>query len=645
MRRLSIIVAALLLAIVAARPTAAQSPTGGLTTAARALTAYLPTAAELPGELTTRQPATEFSNEDVVASDPDYAALIRQYGRITEVAQAYVSAASPGNTVVSVAAFRDAEGAWGDALDSTFPAGVQVRRTLPGPAVGERSVLFQYARGSGVNAQDTAILVFQRDRLEIAVTRVAPTGGISVETLTAVAQVVDAKVVAMPPSAVSDADRALLAEPTPAVLVRGAMRLIVQRYFEPVQASTLLSDAWQGAADALRAAGAQNVPAVPPYPADEDAALALHMRAFPELERLAQGKLTPSQLAYAAINGIVKALDDCHTYLMTPPVWERFKAQQTGGSFVAFGITFAADTPVRIVATTPGSPAQAAGLRRGQQILAINGTPVDGLTVTDARALLDPREGVPNSFRVQTPSGEVREISVAPARFTVPPLESRILPGNIGYMTFSTFQSTSEQVDLIKRTLTEWEAQGVQGWIIDLRDNGGGSAATEAAIASLFVSGGRLSGNVARGREPVYTNASGNPLPFQRPLAFLTGPGSASAAEILPGSLQARGRAITVGEQTAGCIGGFVPAGLLDGSALAVTQIEIVLGPDDLRLHRVGVSPTIPVAPSTPLEDEQGIDRQLDAALAAMYELTGQQAPGMVPVPMPPKPTTGVVRV
>ena len=207
---------------------------------------------------------------------------------------------------------------------------------------------------------------------------------------------------------------------------------------------------------------------------------------------------------------------------------------------VLLGLAFASDTPLRIVYVFPSSPAKMAGLRRGQVVLAINGTSVAGRSVADARALIDRREGAPNTFQVRNPSGRVEEVMVAPAPYSVPALESEVLPGNFGVIRFYEFRPGESQVRQLRQALEAFEAQGVQSWIIDLRENPGGFEQTMIAMISLFVSDGRLFGTIARGEPPEYTEATGMVLPFQRPLAFLVGPDSASASEIMAGALQAR---------------------------------------------------------------------------------------------------------
>ncbi|MGH2583949.1 MAG: S41 family peptidase, partial [Dehalococcoidia bacterium] len=255
-----------------------------------------------------------------------------------------------------------------------------------------------------------------------------------------------------------------------------------------------------------------------------------------------------------------------------------------------------------------------------------------GLTFGEARALIDAREGAPNVFRVQNPSGSVQEITVAPGPVVEPPLETEILPGNIGLIRFYGFdggEAGTRQVRLMREALEQFESQGVVGWLIDVRANPGGSLATTNDMLDLFVESGRLYGQVSRGSSPEFMSAGRAALPFQRPVVILVGPVSASGSEIMAGALQARGRAVVVGETSAGCIGSFINGtGLLDGSVLRVTNSEVVVGPDALRLHRIGVTPNVEVPAPTPEDDEAGRDPQVEAAASVLRQLTG-------PTPMP----------
>jgi C-terminal peptidase prc len=624
--------------LLGAREATAQ-PASGLSDTARALTRYLPSAAELPPGFQPATPASETSNEGLVGQplNADLASAVVESRRLTGVTQ-LIGGRPTQRLQVDVSVFPDAGGAWRYARDYAFSYVYGAIDTiLPGPDVGEQSVLYQYTAGSGQQAFSGNHLIFQRDRLAIEVVLETAGGSGSVDNALALARAIDARILRTPPAPPTESDLARFEEPAPAVLVRGAVRLLLDDFVEELDPADLFTEGWQGAARALTNAGVTSVPPSPAYPPDEDEAVALHMRSFPELERLAQGRLTPQELARAAINEIVAQRDDCHTVLRTPQEWQRDKAAATGGTQILIGFSSekdGRDAPWRIIGITPNSPARAAGLRRGQTILALNGREVAGLTFGEARALIDTREGAPNVFRVQNPSGSVQEITVAPGPVVEPPLETEILRGNIGLIRFYGFdggEAGTRQVQLMREALEQFESQGVVGWLIDLRANSGGNAATMNGMLSLFIDRGRLYGYMSRGESPDFFSAPGQALPFQRPLVMLVGPVSASASEILSGSLQARGRAVVVGETTSGCIGSFlVGTGLLDGSVLRVTNSEVVIGPDAQRLHRIGVTPNVEAAPPSPADDEAGRDPQVQAAADVLRQLTGT-----TPMPVP----------
>jgi carboxyl-terminal processing protease len=626
MHRRAIPIIALFLFLAAALPAAAQeSP--ALSAAAQSLVGYAVTPADLPAGVRLTSGTVEVTNEAVAASDPNDAELVYRFGRFTEIAQSMARAGGPGNIAAGIALFRNSDGAWNSALAMDFGNFTEVDRTQPGPSVGERSILYHFFRGIPPNRVEGYMLVAQRDRVQIAVSVVGPVGAVSVDEILPIAQALDAKVAAAPPGPVTDAQRAALEEPTPSVLVRGAVRLLRDEFYQPLEVEGLLAEAWEGASRALARSGVADVPASPAYPADDEAAISLHMQSFPVLERLAVGRLSQQELAYAALTELVDRRNDCHTSHMTRSRWETFQARQRGAPAVQIGVSFSLQKPMTVVSVLPNSPAERSGLRTGQEVTAINGAAIEELSVTEARALIDPRAGVPTTFTVRNPDGSVRDITVAPESFALPVMESQVLPDNIGLITFYTFQAGDEQLERMREILTGWEARGVTGWIIDLRRNSGGSATLMAAMASLFVDGGRLYANVSRNSEPRFiSGTSGLMLPFQRPLVFLVGPGSASASEILSGSLQARGRAVLVGDITAGCIGSFIPRGLLDGSAFSPTVTEILIGPDGLRLHRIGVTPNV-FAPVTAEDAAAGRDPGIPAAVNVIREITSQPQP------------------
>jgi carboxyl-terminal processing protease len=624
--------------LIGARAAQAQPAGPALTATARSLAAYLPTVGELPAGFRQAGQIEEISNEQLVgaAGGIELATLVREGRRLTGVS---LSAAGPGRAFssdveVRIHAFPDADAAWRYARDYAFPLFYPRAETLPSPEVGQRNVFYRLAFRTGTPL-DEHVLMFQRDRLAVQVILDAAPGDPAIGSLLALARTVDGKIGAAPPG---EAGPAPAAAPTPTVLVRGAVRLMVTNFVDALDPGAVFLEAWRGASQALLRAGVRNLPSAPAYPSDLDAAITVHMQTFPALEQLAEGKISPTDLTQAAIREMTAARNDCHTVYLTPEQSQQSRTQQAGGDQLRIGFSANSagpDAPLRVVSVSPGSPAAAAGMRRGQEVLEINGRSVMGLSATDALNLLDRREGARNTLVLRNPSGRIQTIVVAPARFAEPPLESAILPGNIGLIRLFRFESNVRQVEAVRQALAEFEAAGARGWVFDLRTNPGGSAVSMIPLMSLFSERGRLYGSIRRGQVGGWVEATGDALPFQRPLVFLVGPGSASAGEIVPGVLQARGRAVLVGQTTAGCIGSFTSGvGLLDGSELRVTGNEVVLGPDALRVHRAGVQPNVAVRPPTLLEEEEGRDPQLDAAIRALEELTGGgRAPAPIPAP------------
>ena len=636
---------AIVFLLVGVRTAEAQPSAPVLTGTARALSAYLPAAGELPAGFRQAGAIGETSNEAVVgaAGGVELATLVRETRRLTEVNLLAVGLGGPPSPTLRVAviAFPDADAAWRYARDYTVPQFYPRAETLPPPEVGQRAVLYRIAFRTGIPFDEHA-LMFQRDRLAVQVVLDAAPDDGSLEDALAVARTVDASIRASPPSPATEGDLALAEAPTPTVLVRGAARIMLTGFVDALEPGAVFREAWRGAAQTLLRAGVPGVPSPPAYPPDLEGAVAVHMETFPALERLAEGKVPPAQLAQAAIREMTAARDDCHTAYLTPEQSLQSRTLQAGGEQVRIGfgsVKEGPNAPLRVTSVSPGSPAAAVGMRRGQEIVEINGRPVMDLGAADALNLLDRREGARNTLTLRNPSGRIETIVVSPARFTEPPLEAAILPGDIGLIRLYRFESNVRQVEAVRQALREFEAAGVRGWVFDLRSNPGGNVGVSMVpLINMFSERGRLYATIRRGQVGGWTEASGSPLPFQRPLVFLVGPGSASAGEIMPGVLQARGRAVLVGEPTAGCVGSFRSGvGLLDGSELRVTFNEYVLGPNAVRAHRVGVQPNVIVRATTPLEEEDGRDPQLDAAIEVLLELTDGAS---MPAP-PPAPPTG----
>ena len=604
--------------------------TTDLSEPARLLNRYLPQRADLPPGVRLNGRPDEISNDEEVRRDIDRVDAVRTRGRITGIEQELAPAGGQGALLVGIALYRDGAGAEGDAASTIYLSPNLGEITNPGPTVGERSLSYRID-SQRVPTTDAAELVFQRGRVAVYAVAVGPRDGFEPAVVETLAQLVDRRLLATPLPAPTAMELALAEPPRQAEIVRGAARAFTIRYYEALTYATLFSEAWEGAARSLSRAGVTNIPAAPAFALDDNAAIAQFLESFAQLERLAAGVLPQNGLADAAINEMISRRNDCHTYRYTAEQFRRAQNESSGGDSVSIGISISPTAPYRIMAVRPGSPAKNAGFHRGQVIVSINGTSVDGLTIAELRRLIDTSEGAANEFLMENPSGSRVTLIGTPSRYRLPPVEAEVLPGgDIGVIRLYQFQSNEEQVGLVRTALDDFEAAGVRAWVLDLRDNGGGRETTVVAITSLFVDRGPLWASVRRGGDPQARSANGRPFATQRPLAMLVNEGSGSGGELMPAALQARGRGFIVGATTAGCGGATTPNGLLDGSALYITNSEIVVGPERVVVNRVGVRPDIEVD-LTPEDEEAGRDPQLETATSRLREMlsTGSTiAPG-----------------
>src|SRR5262249_50791967 len=155
---------------------------------------------------------------------------------------------------------------------------------------------------------------------------------------------------------------------------------------------------------ALARAGVGPVPPAPGYPSSLAAASAEHARTFPTLVDLARGRLGPEELATAALRELLRRRRAGHTFLLAP----RMQRAPPAGPRRAFGPILTDTSPLTVADTVPRGPAQRVGLRRGQEVLAINGEPCADLRRFEAMALLDRRADASNRLAVRDRSGETR---------------------------------------------------------------------------------------------------------------------------------------------------------------------------------------------------------------------------------------------
>lgn len=327
----------------------------------------------------------------------------------------------------------------------------------------------------------------------------------------------------------------------------------------------------------------------------------------------------PEQRVYGAIRGMLGTLGDPYTSFIEPSI-AAINREDASGTFEGIGalVRMNDDGILEIVRPFEGQPAEKAGLRPGDLVLAVDGESIVGYGIYEAITLIRGPEGSEVTLTVRRGEGEPFDVTIVRARIDIPIVESEMLEDSIGYV--SLFDFSAQATDQLEAAVQDLMDQGATGLILDLRDNPGGFLDQAVRVADLFLDKGVvLIERSSDGRERTFTSTDEG-LAQDIPLVVLVNGGSASASEIVAGAIQDRGRAPLIGETTFGKGSVQLPHTLSDGSELRVT-IARWFTPNDRAIHEQGLTPDIQVS-LTPEDIEANLDPQLERAI--QYLRTGE---------------------
>jgi carboxyl-terminal processing protease len=320
----------------------------------------------------------------------------------------------------------------------------------------------------------------------------------------------------------------------------------------------------------------------------------------------------PLNMTYGAISGMVDSLGDAgHSAFLSP---EMVKAEHTieSGQFAGIGAEVQMkNNQVVIVAPIDGSPAQKAGIRPGDIIVAVDGRDISGLSLHEVvRKIMGPA-GSRMTLTVQDPAtGQERTLTIRRATIKLQSITWSMLPGlPIAHVRIAFFSKGASQ-DL-EKSLSEIVRRGAKGLVLDLRNDPGGLLDMSIRVSSQFLeSGAVLQEKNSKGEIQTVAVESGVKK-CTLPMVVLINAGTASASEIVAGALQDAKRAMIVGETTFGTGTVLSPIPLSDGSALLLAVREW-LTPRGRTIWHKGIRPDVTVslpADASPLvpEAEKGM--------------------------------------
>ncbi len=250
-----------------------------------------------------------------------------------------------------------------------------------------------------------------------------------------------------------------------------------------------------------------------------------------------------------AMDALIEGLGDRWSYYMDA---EGYAAQQESrsNSYVGIGVTvtYPEEGGLLIQSMAEGGPAEEAGLRAGERIVAVDGTALTAENRQEGASLIKGEEGTAVTLTLESPDGSRREVTVTRKRVEEPPARGELLSDGTGLVTIKNFNSRCAQETMA--AVEELVVQGAERLVFDVRNNGGGYVdELTALLDDLLPEGDIFRSETKAGTKRVVTSDADC---VDLPMAVLVNGSTYSAAELFAAQLQEMDRGIIVGEPTFG---------------------------------------------------------------------------------------------
>lgn len=311
-------------------------------------------------------------------------------------------------------------------------------------------------------------------------------------------------------------------------------------------------------------------------------------------EELLKGNYDNKKDAYKAIAKSLKALGDPYTRFLAPQEFE-FLSSQTSGEVSGVGVRIAIDKRTKdliIIEAIEKSPADQAGIKRGDRLVKINGRPTALMNLEQASEALKGELGTSVNLQIARKGEKTFTVEITREHIEVPSVSYALKNEDnlkIGYIKLDEF--SGHAVEQMQAAIEDLHQQKASAFVLDLRGNPGGLLYASIDIARLLLQKGEIVDIVDRQGGHRSFEANGSAI-TNLPLVVLVDGNSASASEILTGALKENERATVVGTTTFGK--GKVQSvnSLSDGSGLAVT-ISVYYPPSGMDINDKGIKPDI----------------------------------------------------
>jgi carboxyl-terminal processing protease len=308
-----------------------------------------------------------------------------------------------------------------------------------------------------------------------------------------------------------------------------------------------------------------------------------------------------SKVVEGAIKGMVAELDP-HSAYMNPQEYALFQSD-TEGKFGGIGVEVDfKDDRITVLAPMEGSPAERAGMRAGDEIIAIDGKPMREERLD--RIITRMRGPAGSRVRVtvrRAGASDLIQLDLTREIIHVVSVIGKRLDNDVAYLRLRQFQAgSSEEMLSVTGKLRGQAKAPLRGVILDMRNNPGGLVDEAEAIADEFLDGGPIYSTRHRGKIIDEAKASAGGAFAAMPIVVLVNEYSASCAELLAGALQDSGRATVVGATTFGKGSVQTIYNLPGGAGMRLTTMRYYT-PSGRSIQAQGIAPDVPIEGAKPL--------------------------------------------
>lgn len=323
---------------------------------------------------------------------------------------------------------------------------------------------------------------------------------------------------------------------------------------------------------------------------------------------------TDEDLQAGLLKGIVNGLEDPYSSYYTKEEYEELM-MDSAGELEGIGATMQQDYNtgiISVVRVIEGSPAEKAGLKADDIIRKVDDEDIEGQDLNEVVMKIRGKAGTKVKVSVlRQGEADLVDFEMVRDRIQVMTVEYEMKDGKIGYIQITEFDDvTYEQ---FRKAFEDLKAQGMESLVLDLRSNPGGDVDVTVKIANMFLKEGIVVYTEDKDKNRTDYKSDSQEY-FEKPVAILLNGNSASASEILAGSLKDRIDAKIVGTKSfgKGIIQEIIPLG--DGSGIKLTRFQYFT-PNGNVIHKVGIEPDVEIEFDAEAYQKDKTDNQLEKAL------------------------------